>query len=202
MKTREGRGKKSCAPGAVKGGPKPAAELPAAVPSFVPHPDQPGASRGDQSRWLNYRERSRLATGTQHLQPGRQGRGLGKGPHLGRQQLELLLFFLHLRLSRRLQRCSHRAGGSEKEGIIAVAAQECYAPYQPTNTTADMLGTSPTPAQGELYKLHLSSRLEHLRSAAETWHFFPQMGKINIGMTGRGRLLSIRLSITKRVTTC
>ena len=39
------RGKKPCAPGAVKGVPKPAAQLPAAVPSFNPSPAQPGASR-------------------------------------------------------------------------------------------------------------------------------------------------------------
>ena len=73
-----------------QGGSKPTAQLPAAVPSFVPPPAQPGASRVDQSRWLNDRERSRLATGTQLLQPGRPGRGLGKStlllrPYLGRQ---------------------------------------------------------------------------------------------------------------------
>ena len=39
------RGKKPSAPGAAKGEPKPAAKLPAAVPSFVPPPAQPGASR-------------------------------------------------------------------------------------------------------------------------------------------------------------
>ena len=39
------RGKKPSAPGAAKGEPKPAAKLPAAVPSFVPLPAQPGASR-------------------------------------------------------------------------------------------------------------------------------------------------------------
>ena len=50
------RGKKPCVPGAVKedlarqgrlrgGVPKPAAQLSAAVPSFVPPPDQPGVSR-------------------------------------------------------------------------------------------------------------------------------------------------------------
>ena len=50
----------------------------------------------------------------------------------------------------RLLGASLRAGGSEKEGIIAVAAQECFAPYQPTNTTADMLGANPTSAQGEV----------------------------------------------------
>ena len=39
------RGNKPCAPGAVKGEPKPAAKLPAAVQSFVPPPAQSGASR-------------------------------------------------------------------------------------------------------------------------------------------------------------
>ena len=39
------RGKKPSAPVAAKGEPKPAAKLPAAVPSFVPPPAQPGASR-------------------------------------------------------------------------------------------------------------------------------------------------------------
>ena len=39
------RGKKPSAPWAAKGEPKPAAKLPAAVPSFVPPPAQPGASR-------------------------------------------------------------------------------------------------------------------------------------------------------------
>ena len=45
------RGNKPCAPGAVKGGPKPAAQLPAAVPSFVqPQPcrsfhGSPGGSK-------------------------------------------------------------------------------------------------------------------------------------------------------------
>ena len=39
------RGKKPCAPGAAKGEPKPAAKLPAVVPSFVPPPAQTGASR-------------------------------------------------------------------------------------------------------------------------------------------------------------
>ena len=33
-----------CAPGAVKGGPKPATQLPAAVPSVPPPPAQPGVS--------------------------------------------------------------------------------------------------------------------------------------------------------------
>ena len=36
---------KPCAPGTVKGEPKPAAKPPAAVPSFVSPPAQPGASR-------------------------------------------------------------------------------------------------------------------------------------------------------------
>ena len=35
---------KPCAPGAVKGGPKPAAQLPAAVPFFLPPSAQPEAS--------------------------------------------------------------------------------------------------------------------------------------------------------------
>ena len=39
------RGKKPSAPGAAKGEPKPAAKLPAAVPSFVPPPAQPGGSK-------------------------------------------------------------------------------------------------------------------------------------------------------------
>ena len=68
-----------------------------------------------------------MATGTQLLQPGRPGMGLGASmfllyPHLGRHQLELLLFTLQLRLSRRLQRRSRRAGGPEEKSIIAVAA--------------------------------------------------------------------------------
>ena len=66
------RGKKPSAPGMAKGEPKPAAKLPAAVPSFVPPPAQPGASREVQSRWLNHRWRSRLATEAQLLQPGRR----------------------------------------------------------------------------------------------------------------------------------
>ena len=74
------RGKKLCAPGAVKwgGGPKPAAQLPAAVPSYSPHPAQLGASKevqGDQSRCLNRRGRSRLATGSQLEQPKSAGKG-------------------------------------------------------------------------------------------------------------------------------
>ena len=72
------RGKKPSAPGAANGEPKPAAKLPAAVPSFVPPPAQPGASREVQSWWLNHRWRSRLATEAQLLQPGRPGRGLDR----------------------------------------------------------------------------------------------------------------------------
>ena len=66
--------------------------------------EYPGKSRGgDQSRWLNHRGRSLLATGTQLLQPGRPERSLGVSllllqPHLGRHQLDDLLFFLQLRL--------------------------------------------------------------------------------------------------------
>ena len=81
------RGKKPCAPGAVKGGPKPAAQLPTAVPA------EPGSSREVQRGPKPVAKppgRSRLATEAQLLQPGRPGRGLGKGtlllrPHLGRQ---------------------------------------------------------------------------------------------------------------------
>ena len=73
-----------------------------------PSLELPGKSRGVQNRWLNHRWRSRLATGAQILQPGRPGRGLDKSIlpirlPLGRQKLEVL-FFLQLRLSRRLQR--------------------------------------------------------------------------------------------------
>ena len=75
-------------------GPKPAAQLPAAVPSFVP-PSAPGKSRwggggpkpvGKPPGWTH------LATEPQLLQPGRPGRSLGANifllrSHLGRHQL-------------------------------------------------------------------------------------------------------------------
>ena len=119
------RGKKPCAPQAVKGDQN--RELNCRPPS------QPGVSRevqgggGGQSLWLNHRGRSRLATGTQLLQPGRPERGLGASllilrPHLGRHQLDDRLFTLQLRLSHWLQRRSRRAGGPEEKGAIAVAA--------------------------------------------------------------------------------
>ena len=48
-KRKRTRGKKPCAPGAVKGGgPKPEVQLPAAVPSFVPPPIQSVVSRDVQ----------------------------------------------------------------------------------------------------------------------------------------------------------
>ena len=121
---KRGLGKKPCAPQAVKGDQN--REL-----NCRPHPSQEfqGRSRGGggQSLWLNHRGRSRLATGTQLLQPGRPERGLGAGllilrPHLGRHQLDDRLFTLQLRLSHWLQRRSRRAGGPEEKGAIAVAA--------------------------------------------------------------------------------
>ena len=108
LETGGGRGREGRSH-ARQGRSKPTAQLPAAVPSFVPPLAQPGASRVDHTRWLNHQERSRLTTGTQLLQTGRPGRGLGKSTlllraYLGRQYLEFRLFSLQLRLSRRLQR--------------------------------------------------------------------------------------------------
>ena len=90
------RGNKPCAPGAVKGGPKPAAKLPAAVPSFVPPPAQPEASREVQGGPKPV-AKPPVAVPSGNRSPdsptGRPGRGLDKSilpirVPLGRQTLD------------------------------------------------------------------------------------------------------------------
>ena len=66
------RWKKPSAPGAAKGEPKPAAKQPAVVPSFVPPPAQPGASREVQGVLILLTARQNCSQITSNLDLSKQ----------------------------------------------------------------------------------------------------------------------------------
>ena len=171
------------------------------LPSFVPPPAQPelpGKSRGVQSRWLNHRWRSCLATGAQILQPGRPGRGLDKSIlpirlPLGRQKLEVL-FFLQLRLSRQLQRWFPSSRWLRR----GRHHRRCH----PRRSRA--LSAHHRRHAGRQLEAGSGGGLEYIsppvdniadlprKPASETWQVLPdEMGKINIGLTGRNKPLLV-----------
>ena len=191
------RGKKPSAPGAAKGEPKPAAKLPAAVPSFVPPPAQPGASRevqGVQSWWLNHRWRARLVTGAHLLlQPGRPGRDPDR-------------CFQHTRLPPR----SSTSGSTlfptapveppvTMEVPVEQVAQKRKASSPLPSQTATRPVSPPSPRRWETARSRIRGRFRDYISppvdniadlprepATHVWQVLPdEMGKVNIGLAGR-----------------
>ena len=191
-KRRRTKGKKPCA---VKGGPKPAE-----VASFNPPPAQPCASRKVQSRWLNHRRRSRLATGSQLQQPRQPEREQQRfppqpiPPSTGRSSLPP---------TARVELPPRAAAPVEQVAL----KRKATSPLPPEQETRHTSPTSPTRwerAQSRLkgrFRRCITPPLDNIADLprelpSQRWHQLPEdMGEINIGLVDE-RLPSAALILT------
>ena len=165
-----------------------------------PQPSQelPGKSGGEggQSRWLNHRWRSRLATGAQFLRPGR---GLDRSTlptrlPRGRQNPERL-FLLQLRLSRQQSMVVPVEQVAQK--------RKASSPLPPKTVTRPVSPPSLTrweKARSRIrgrFREYISPPVENIadlprKPASETWQVLPdEMGKVNIGLASRNNAILV-----------
>ena len=186
------RGNKPCAPGVVKGEPKLAAKLPAAVPSFVPPPAQPGASReveggpklvakppvavpsGNRSQTRTTRTGPRQMYPT-HTSTPRSSKSGSTLPPTAPVELPVTM-----------------------EVTVEQVAQKRKAssPFPPKKVTRPVSPPSPTRlgnARSRIrgrFREYISPPVENItdlprKPASDTWQVLPEeMGKVNIGLAG------------------
>ena len=197
------RGKKPCASGAAKGEPKPAAKLPAVVPSFVPPPAQTGASREVQGGPKPVAKPPvEVPSGNQS--PDSPTRTTRKGP---RQKYPA--YTSTPRASKTGTTLPPTA--PVEPPVTAVVPVEQVAqkrkaspPLPPKTVTRPVSPPSPTrweTARSRIrgrFREYISPPVENIadlprKPASETWQVLPdEMGKINIGLSGRNKpILSV-----------
>ena len=190
------RGNKPCAPGAVKGEPKPATKLPAAVPSFVPPPAEPRASREVQVGPKPV-AKPPVAVPSGNRSPVSPTRMTRTGP---RQK-----YPTHTSTPR-----SSKSGTTLPPTVTMVVPFEqvtqkrkASSPLPPKTVTR--LVSPPSPTRWEKARSRISGRfreyisppLENIadlprKPASETWQVLPdEMGKVNIGLAGRNNAILV-----------
>ena len=222
------RGKKPSAPGAAKGEPKPAAKLPAAVPSFVPPPAQPGASREVQGG-PKLVAKPPVAGPSGNRSPASPTRTTRTGP---RQ-----MYPTHTSTPRSSKSGSTLPPAAPVEPPVTMEVpveqvaqkRKASSPLPPKTVTRPV--SPPSPRRWETARSRIRGRFREYISppvdniadlprkpASDMWQVLPdEMGKVNIGLAGRSnamlvistcqgscssRWLSTRLSITQQDTPC
>ena len=185
------KGDKPCAPGAVKGGPKPAAKLPAAVPSFVPPPAQPGASREVQGGPKPV-AKPQVAVPSGNRSPDSPTRTTRKGP---RQK-----YPTHTSTPRSSKSGTTLPSTAPVEPpVTMVVPVEQVA--QKTKASSPLPPKTVTrPVRSRIrgrFREYISPPVDNIadlprKPASETWQVLPdEMGKINIGLTGRSNAILV-----------
>ena len=190
------RGNKPCAPGAAKGEPKAAAKLPAAVPSFVPPPDQPGASREVQGG-PKLMAKPPVAVPSGNRSPASPTRTTRTGP---RQ-----MYPTHTSTPWSSKSGTTLPPTATMEVPVEQVAQKRKAssPLPPKTVTRPVSPPSPTrweKARSRIrgrFRDYISTPVENIadlprKPASETWQVLPEeMGKVNIGLTGRNNAILV-----------
>ena len=191
------RGKKPSAPGAAKGEPKPAAKLPAAVPSFVPPPAQPGASREVQGGPKLVAKPLVAGPSGNRSPPSSPTRTTRTGP---RQ-----VFPTHASTLRSSTSGSTLLPTAPVEPPVTMevpveqVAQKRKASSPLPSQTATRPVSPPSPRRWETarsrirgrFRDYISPPVENIADlprepAAHVWQVLPdEMGKVNIGLAGR-----------------
>ena len=191
------RGKKPSAPGAAKGEPKPAAKLPAVVPSFVPPPAQPGASREAQGGPKLVAKPPVAGPSGNRSPPSSPTRTTRTGP---RQ-----VFPTHASTPRSSTTGSTLLPAAPVEPPVTMevpveqVAQKRKASSPLPSQTATRPVSPPSPRRWETARSRIRGRFREYISppvekiadlprepATHVWQVLPdEMGKVNIGLAGR-----------------
>ena len=195
------RGKKPSAPGAAKGEPKPAAKLPAAVPSFVPPPAQPGASREVQGGPKLVAKPLVAGPSGNRSPPSSPTRTTRTGP---RQ-----VFPTHASTPRSSTSGSTLLPTAPVEPPVTMevpveqVAQKRKASSPLPSQTATRPVSPPSPRRWETARSRIRGRFRDYISppvdniadlprepATHLWQVLPdEMGKVNIGLAGKSKLV-------------
>ena len=196
------RGKKPSAPGAAKGEPKPAAKLPAAVPSFVPPPAQPGASREVQGG-PKLVAKPPVAGPSGNRSPASPTRTTRTGP---RQ-----MYPTHTSTPRSSKSGSTLPPAAPVEPPVTMevpveqVAQKRKASSPLPSKTVTRPVSPPSPRRWETARSRIRGRFREYISppvdniadlprkpASDMWQVLPdEMGKVNIGLAGRNNAMLV-----------